>query len=277
MIKKNFPRKIPYKRIKNIDYCILDEFKKNRILFTAEHAQTSVIKTPEYGNKSYISLGDKNTDKLAMMMAHRLQSGFMIPRFSRIDADPCRPINTLGKNERILVKVFGLNEKKYFLIHRNKNYAPLLSEYHSIIEKLNPSAIVSVHGMGPQKHPPDILLGFGRGYRIIGGRKNALRFKEFFIQKVVDALARLKIENNLNIKISKWLFTGEKNYILFRHVIQHNKESKKKRFGMHVEFNSRGRIIDRNFIRKDYQIASQLLADAVLEWLNHTKTYYFMK
>ena len=266
---ENFMKKIRREKLDKIEYGILKNFKKNRVLFTAEHAYTSRVKTPQYGKESYVKIGDKNTDKLAMIMAHKLKSSFLIPRLSRVEADANRPINTLGKNERILLEIFKSKDKnkKYFRIHRNKEYTPFLEKYHSIIEKLNPSALVCVHGMCEKDHPPDILLGFGKNYRIIGGTENALEFKNLFIKKVNKTLSQFKIENKLKINISKSLFTGEKNYLLSKHVIQYNKTNRKKRFGMHVEFNARGRIIRRNFIRKDYQIAAQVLADTVLEWL----------
>jgi len=266
---ENFLKKIRCERLDKIEYGILENFKKNRALFTAEHAYTSRVKTPQYGKKSYVKIGDKNTDKLVMMMAHKLRSSFLISRLSRVDADPNRPTNTLGEDERILLEIFKSKDedKKYFRVHRNKDYAPFLEKYHSTIEELNPSGLVSVHGMSEKAHPPDILLGFGRNYRIIDGTENALKFKKLFIKKLNEALSRFKIENKLKINISKSLFTGEKNYVLSKHVIQYNKTNKNKRFGMHVEFNVRGRIVRENFIRKDYQIATQVLADTVLEWL----------
>ena len=258
----NFLRKIPSKKSDNIEYGILKKYKKNRILFTAEHNVTSRIKTPKLGKESFIRIGDKNTDKLALIMAYRIQSGFLMPKFSRVDADVCRPINDIGKNERLLVRVYNSDVKMTrFRIHKEKNFAPCLIKYHSIIEKLNSKALISVHGMREKRRPPDILLGFGKDYRIIGDIKKALKFKKLYKKNVDDVLKALKIKNKLKINISKWLFTGEKNYVLKRHVID------KKRFGIHIEFNKRGRIIDREFIRKDYQIAGQVLADTILEWL----------
>jgi len=266
---ENFLSKIQSKKSGKIEYGILENFYKNKILFTAEHAYHARVKTPEYGKGSYVKIGDTNTDKLAMIMAHRLKSFFLISRLSRVEADVNRPIDTLEKNEKILVEIFDSTvvNKKYFRIHRNKDYASFLKKYHSMIEKLNPSALVSVHGMCEKGHPPDILLGFGKNYRIIGGRDNALEFKNLFIKKVNEALSQFKIKNKLKVNISKWLFTGEKNYVLSKHVTQYNKNSEEKRFGVHVEFNARGRIVKENFIRKDYQIATQVLADTVIDWL----------
>jgi len=269
---ENFLKRVRSKRLEKIEYGILENYKKNRILFTAEHAYTSQVRTPEYGKESYVKIGDTNTDILAMMMAYRLRSSFLISRLSRIEADAARPIKTLGKDERILLEIFRSKDKKqYIRIHRNKDYAPFLLQYHSVIERLNPSALVSVHGMCERGHPPDILLGFGKNYRIVGGRKNALKFKNFFIERVDKALSELKIENRLKINISKSLFTGEKNYVLNKHVIQYNKTRERKRFGIHVEFNERGRISKGNFVRKDYQIAAQVLADTIVDW---SKEYF---
>ena len=95
----------------------------------------------------------------------------------------------------------------------------------------------------------------------------SLSSKNLYIKNLNEALPQLKLENKLKINISKWLFTGEKNYVLSRHVIQHNKNNKRKRFGMHVEFNARGRILNEESVGKNYQIAAQVLADTVLEWL----------
>jgi len=202
-------------------------------------------------------------------MAKRLKAAFLISRLSRIEADPCRPIRNLGKNEKILINVYKSKDrgKKYFHIHRNKGYALFLKKYHFMVEKFNPSALISVHGMSEEGHSPDILLGFGKNYRIIGGMDDALQFKKLFIKNLDENFSRLKIENKLKINISKWLFTGEKNYVISKHVIDYNKISKKKRFGMHVECNERGRKLLGNSIRKDYQIAAQVLADTILEWL----------
>jgi len=263
----NFLEKIPCKRLGKIEYGIFKNFKKNKILFTAEHAHDTRIKTPQYGEKAYVKVGDTNTDKLAILMAYRLESSFLISKFPRVEADFSRPINTLGKNERIFIEIFNSRgkEKKYFRAHRNKDYASFLEKYHDIIEKLAPSAIVSVHGMSEKGHPPDILLGFGKNYRMINGVTKALEFKNLFIKNLDRVFAKLKIKNKLKINISRWLFTGEKNYVLTKHILQYNKN---KRFGMHVEFNFRGRVIKRGFIRKDYQIAAQVLAETVLEWMN---------
>lgn len=265
----NFLKGIPHEKLENAEYGILKNFNKNRILFTAEHAYTSRVKTPQYGKGSYVEMGDSNTDVLAILMAERLKSAFLISRLSRVEADPSRPISTLGKDEKILIEVFNskVKNKKHFRIHRNKDYAPFLKKYHSMIEKLNPSAIVCVHGMSERGHPSDILFGLGENYRMIGGKKNALKFKNLYIKRVNEVFSRFNIEDKLKINISKWLFTGEKNYALFKHVIQHNKTTERKRFGIQVEFNARGRISKGNFIRKDYQIATQVLADTVLEWL----------
>ncbi len=266
---KNFLKGMPREKLENLEYGILKNFNKNRVLFTAEHAYTKRVKTPQYGKRSYVKIGDTNTDILAIIMAERLKSAFLISRLSRVEADVSRPISTLGSDERILIEVFNskVENKKYFTIHRNKDYAPFWKKYHSMIEKLKPSAIICVHGMCERGHPSDILLGLGENYKIIGGKKNALEFKNLYIKRVKEAFSRLGIEDKLKINISKWLFTGEKNYVLFKHAIQYNKNSEKKRFGIHVEFNARGRISKGSFIRKDYQIATQVLADTVLEWL----------
>ncbi len=58
--RKNFLENPSFKKKENVEYGILNNFNKNRILFTAEHNVTTDIKTPKYGKKSFIRMGDKN-------------------------------------------------------------------------------------------------------------------------------------------------------------------------------------------------------------------------
>lgn len=250
-----------------IEYYLLDQYKNNKILFTAEHAFNFRIPKPEFGERAFIGVGDRNTDKLAKLMAYSIKSGFLISNIPRTEADAARPIESLGKDEKLLVAIVKdrkVLKKCYLPIHQNIEYLPLLEKYHKIVDNLNPRMIVSIHGI-QRRHEPDIVLGVGKDFSMVGGKQAAEDLKKIIREGIKKTRAK-----DLKIKFSKKYLTGEKNYTLWRHVIQYNKNKPEKKFGMQVEFNMRGRIVydDKELIRKKYQITAQVIASSILEWLN---------
>lgn len=198
----------------NIEYKIFKNYEKNKILITAEHAFTERIRTPQYGKHAYIGLGDKNTDILAKIAAYSLQSAYMVPWISRYKVDFARNPQLIGKDNRLLVKVYRstIPIKKYTKVHNDKKYLPFLMRYLYIIEKLKPNFILSYHGMH-SRHPTDISLGAGPDYKYLGGRDQAKRFVSYLRHRINTELKEMGFKKPLNIRLST-LFLGTKNYML---------------------------------------------------------------
>ena len=255
-------------RLENkIEYEVLRNYNKNRILITAEHAETKKLFLPEYGKAAFVGIGDKNTDKLAKLASHKIGCAYMISRVLRTQVDLSRSYKEF-KTAKLYAGLFNIKDykKAKIFIHRDIEKANILFFFHNKIEELNPRVILSFHGMH-LRYKPDILLGFGPGRRYFD---KPFEFRDFFRSKLNDALASLNLENDLDIKIGKRLFTGTKNYTLYRHIKKFNdKQKSKKRLGIHVEFNLRGRIRkSTNELPKiKYQVAAQVLADSLEEWL----------
>ena len=254
-------------RLENkIEYEVLRNYNNNRILITAEHAETKKLFLPEYGKAAFVGIGDKNTDKLAKLASHKIGCAYMISRVLRTQVDLSRSYKDF-KKAKLYAGLFNIKEDKKakIPIHRDIEKANILFFFHNKIEELDPKAILSFHGMH-LRYKPDILLGFGPGRRYF---EKPFEFRDFFQTKLTHAFSSLKLENNLDIKIGKKLFTGTKNYTLYRHIKNFNEKSKRKRIGIHVEFNLRGRIRkSTNELPKiKYQVAAQVLADSLAEWL----------
>jgi hypothetical protein len=257
-----------------IEHSVMVKFKSNRILFTAEHAQTKRIHHPEFGKHAYIGIGDKNTDVLAKLGAYYMQSAYIMPLFLRTEADAARAVEDLGRGMTMLSKVFyerkDMERKVCVPIHNDISYLPYLQNYHELIEHLNPKAIVSIHGMNV-KRKFDVLFGFGKDYKGIGDKKTALEFKLKFIEYLDGVFRSLGMRNNLEIAVSTWFLSGSRNEVLLKHVIEYNEDSKNsdKRFGVQVEFNWRGRAMeaDRSVPTIPYQLTVQTLGDFVNKWI----------
>ena len=245
-----------------IEYEVLRNYSKNRILITAEHAATKKLFLPEYGKRAFVGIGDKNTDKLAKLAAAHIGCAYMIARILRTQVDLSRPYKEF-KKARLYAGLFNVEEQKKtkVLIHKDIGKADVLFFFHKKIEELKPRAILSFHGMH-MRYKPDIILGFGPGRRYFD---RPFEFRDFFHERLCSVLDSLRLNNEFDIKIGNKLFTGTKNYTLYRHVRQFKGRS---RLGIHVEFNLRGRISkSTNELPKlRYQVAAQVLADCLKEW-----------
>lgn len=256
----------------SVEHCLtfetLKNYDNNRILITAEHAKTARIKSPEHGKEAYIPIGDANTGELARLGAWHLQSAYMIPQVLRTEIDLSRSLE--ANDLTLTVFPIGAEEQDKKIevpLNTAKNLIHVSEFYHKKIEGLNPKAILAYHGMH-SKHKMDILLGFGPDRNYIGGAKNAFAFKELFEDRLNQTLKELKIRTDISIKVAKSLFTGAKNYTLYRHVGEYNKKNKEKRLGIHVEFNRYGRKMNAypELPKLRYQIAAQVLAECAGEW-----------
>ncbi len=270
-----FKRKISPTVTESIEYCVMEKFRVCRVLFTAEHAQTDRIPLPEVGKKAYIGVGDKNTGVLAKIGAYYLRSAYIMPRFIRTDADASRPPEDLGKGLRLFVRPKYADQKTMYVpIHSNRSFLPKLKEYHSIIKKIDPRVIISIHGISI-KRKFDLLFGFGEDYKCIGGKKEAFRFRSEFTDYLDRVFRETGVRANLKIGVSTWRFTGSQNYVLTKHVIDYNKKAplKKKRIGLQVEMNLRGRMMrgDEGIPTFPYQLTIQTLGDFLYKWKNNKK------
>jgi hypothetical protein len=256
-----------------IEYCVMERFAGNRILFTAEHAQTKKIMMTDFGPRAYAGVGDKNTDVLAKLGSYYLRSAYLVPLFVRTEADASRPPEDLGRGLRLFVRLGYANQRKsYIPIHADSSMLSALNEYHETIESLNPSTIVSVHGMNV-KREFDMVFGFGEDYESIGGKREAFRFKNEFTDYLDRIFRELGVRTNLKIAVSTWRFTGSQNYVLTKHIVEHNRNTndpKNKRIGLQVEFNWRGRVDknDKTIPTIPYQLVVQALGDFVYKWKN---------
>ena len=268
-----FKRKIEPMVEDGVEYCFMERFAGNRILFTAEHAQTKRIALKEFGSRAYAGVGDKNTDILAKIGAYYLRSAYLLPLFSRMEADASRPPEDLGKGLRLFIKPKHARQHTTYLpIHTDSRFLPKLLKYHKVIEKLNPKTIISVHGLNV-KREFDLLFGFGEDYKCIGGKKEAFRFKNEFTEYLSRVFRETDIRANLKIGVSTWRFTGSQNYVLTKHIIEHNEsvsDPKKKRTGLQIELNFRGRVTkdDEDIPTFAYQLVIQALGDFIFKWRN---------
>jgi len=262
-------RKLDPVRKNGVEYCTFNNFRRNRILFTAEHAVTKKVFLPSLGKGAYVGVGDVNTDILAKLGAVFNKGAYVMPLFCRTEADASRDPRELGKGLRLFVHTHKTKKQKYvFLpIHRNKNFLPFLINYHKIIESLNPRILISVHGVSV-KRKFDVILGFGEEYMGIGGKRNAFRFKIEFLDFLDRIFHSLGMENDLEVAVSTWRFTGSMNFVLTSHVIEYNKKNSDKRMGFQVEFNYKGRVynFDKRLPSPQYQIVVQALGFFSLMW-----------
>ncbi len=260
----NFLSKFSFRTDHMIEYEVLRNYSKDRILITAEHAATKKLFMPEYGKRAFVGIGDKNTDKLAKLAAFHINGAYMIARILRTQVDLSRPYKEF-KKARLYAGLFNVEEqrKTKVLIHKDIGKADILFFFHRKIEELKPRAILSFHGMH-MRYKPDIILGFGPGRRYFD---RPFEFRDFFHERLGSTLDSLKMDNEFDIKIGKKLFTGTKNYTLYRHVKEF--KGRPKRLGIHVEFNLRGRIREstNELPKLRYQVAAQILADCLKEWI----------
>ncbi|HKZ45286.1 MAG TPA: hypothetical protein VJ343_01120 [archaeon] len=262
-------RKIEPNVVDKIEYCTMEKFPANKILFTAEHAVADKIKLKEFGKDAYANVGDFNTGTLAKLAAFYLRSAYLVPLFIRKDADASRPPQDLGKGLKLFARVFRTKPQTttFIPIHNSVEMLPSLEKYHNAIEHMEPKAIVSIHGMSI-KRKFDVLFGFGEDYNLIGGKKQAFKFKNEFAAYLDGIFSEMKL-SALQIAVSTWLLTGSRNYVLTRHVMEHNRKNEKKRIGMQVEFNWRGRVRQGDPVPSaSYQIVVQALGDFILKWIS---------
>lgn len=270
-----FTRKMSPTVNDSVEYHVMEKFRGNRILFTAEHAQTKRLALDGARKKAYIGVGDKNTGVLAKIGAYYLRSAYIMPRFIRTEADASRPPEDLGVGLRLFVRPSYANEKTVYIpIHKDKSMLPKLNEYHRTIERLDPRAIISVHGISV-KREFDLLFGFGENYETIGGKKEAFRFRHEFTEYLDRIFRETNVRANLKIAVSTWRFTGSQNHVLTKHIIEHNRsktDSKKNRIGFQVEMNLRGRRTkgDAGLPTIPYQLTTQALGDFIYKWRNNS-------
>ncbi len=257
-----------------VEYCIMRKYPGRRILFTAEHAQTTRIPLKDHGEDAYAGVGDWNTDVLTKMGSYYLDSAYLIPKFVRTKADASRPPEELGNGLRLFVKPKNSDSKSaYVPIHKDKSFLDKLKRYHEVISEIEPKGVISVHGIN-RKRKFDMLFGFGEDYGGIGSKKRAFQFKNRFIDYLDSVFSDFGVKADLKIGVSTWRFTGSQNHVLTTHVINHNKKAGKddKRIGMQVEMNLRGRASkhDDRIPTIPYQLMIQALGDFTFKWMcNH--------
>ena len=260
-----FEKNLKVREKMKIEYAILSNFKKNRVVFCAPHAVTERIYV---GNGKYIGIGDKNTEKLAKIAALRIGSVYISPKFSRREADLTRDPRKLGNGIKLLAPLYGKKvSKTYVSIHTNKKFMKSLEFYHGLIGRLNPKALVFIHGMH-RRSKADVVLGLGKNMEYFIGEDFAKKFLEDFKLGTSEALKKFSISRELKIRIAR-TYRGIDDYGLKTHVLNHNLESKKKRVGMNVEFNLRGRVTKKykELPSVEYQLTVQVLADTLLKWI----------
>lgn len=254
----------------HIKYEVLENYEKNRILITAEHAQSTRISAPQHGDGAHIGVGDTNTAKLMKLAAWHMKAAYMYPALLRTDIDLARePGMRMKLKASIVHKEISRRLVTDVDINTIKELLHVAEFYHKKIEELKPRTIVTFHGMNMPNNT-DILLGFGPERAYIGGAKNAFAFKKMFNERLSQRLEERKINKEIVVKIGRTLFTGAKNYPLFRHIKDYNDKHKANRLGIHAEFNRRGRLMRKHpdIPKLSYQVAAQVLAECAEEWSN---------
>lgn len=225
------------------------KFFGDEVLIVVPHAGMKIEKIKINGKFYSFSIGEKNVGELAKIAAYNKKCGFLISYVPRVEADFARDPNLLGFGLKLKRIGKWRDERKRVLlkIHRNKNFLNLLLKFHSLIKSFNPKFIISFHGMFNRKF--DILLGFGKNKKFIGGVEKAFKFRKKVKRKLKDI--------NLKIGISKRKLLGEREFILSTYT--------KNRPGVLVEFNLEKRKEDIPSI--SYQIASIFIAETAKEWI----------
>jgi len=269
-LERFLSRKVSVTEEDAVEYCKMEKYPVSKILFTAEHDKTTRVHLKQISETAYAGLGDTNTGTLAKIGAYYLRSGFLVPKFVRTDADPSRPPGELGKGLRLFVKQKRTGNSPVSIpIHKRASMMPKLMRYHEVIDEMDPDVIMSVHGVSA-KRDFDMVFGFGKDFNYIGGKREAFRFRDQFSQELDRVFSELGISANLDIRVSTWRFMGHKNYVLSHHVDEYNKNNGRKRIGMQVEFNHRGRVSkeDDRLPTIPYQMAIQVLGDFMYKWKN---------
>ncbi|MAH42298.1 hypothetical protein CL614_01040 [archaeon] len=270
--------KFPFFRI---DYGAIEtghmyKYRKTRVLITAEHAETTRIPViglkTKSGQETFIPVGDKNTDKLAKLAAKAVNGAYILSHLPRTTVDMSKSPKELREDISVPVKIAGTKRMMTrLIIHTNPKKERILKKYQNRVKILRPEIIICYHGMH-KRHKSDITLGFGPHKIYIGGRKYATMFTKYYKKELKKTLESMKLRNNLKIRRSKYIFLGRTNFTLKKNVRLHNKRFKKKRMGIHVEFNLRGRTTKASteVPKLRYQVAAQVLAKcAVSFWEKH--------
>lgn len=269
-MEEYFSKNINPKFFSKFECSILKDYKKRRILFTAPHAKVGRVWL-DRNKKLFAGVGEKNTDKLCKLAALYTSTSYIIPYVLRTEIDLNRSPEEVGKGITLLAPLY--KDGKFIgttriPIHTNKKMTHLLREYNGFIEKINPKAIVFFHGMRSDRKF-DVLLGFGKDYNGIGGKKNGFKFKRELIEKTKEIFKEFGIREEWKIGVSISLFVGESSYPLRKHIIEYNQKNKGKRIGMLVEINGKRIIWKRNreLPTKSCQLFVQSLSELVLEWI----------
>ncbi len=260
-----------------IDYGAIEtghmyKYKKTHVLITAEHAETARIPVigvkTKSGKKPFIPVGDKNTDKLAKLAAKSVHGAYILSHLPRTTIDMSRSPKELKKDVTIPVKIAGTKKMMArLMVHDSPKKELILKRYQRRVDKLHPEIIISYHGMH-RRHKSDITLGFGPNKIYIGGRKYANLFTKYFNTRLKEALEIKNLKDGLKVRRSKYIFLGRANYTLKKNVSLYNRKHKKKRMGIHVEFNLRGRTrkSSKEVPKLRYQVAAQVLARSAVEF-----------
>ena len=229
-----------------IEFC---KFGNRKLLIVAPHAGTAIVKVEHAGKVYRARVGDLNTDVLAKIAAFNCGASCLISYVPRHLADFARSPNKIGKGE--LIKAIGKHDNDErrvpMKVHRDKSYKQLLEKFHSIIKKERPRYIVSFHGKRGKIF--DAIIGVGKDFRLIGGKR---RF-ELFKSKLSELLAKEKLKLKLRFTTSR--FSGERDYTLDFY----SRALKSK--CLLIEFDLRGR---RSFPSISYQKLACLLCNAML-------------
>ncbi len=270
--------KFPFFRI---DYGTIEtghmyKYRKTKVLITAEHAETTRIPViglkTKSGKETFIPVGDKNTDKLAKLAAKAVNGAYILSHLPRTTVDMSKSPKELQEDISVPVKIAGTKKMMTrLIIHTNPKKERILKKYQNRVKRLRPEIILCYHGMH-DRHKSDITLGFGPHKIYIGGREYATMFTKYYKKVLRKTLEGMNLKNNLKIRRSKYIFLGRTNFTLKKNVRLYNKKFNKKRMGIHVEFNLRGRTrkSSKEVPKLRYQVAAQVLAKCSVNfWEKH--------
>ncbi len=221
--------------------------KWNGVLIIAPHAGKKKLQLSE---EEYITLGEKNTDALTVVASANTGAGFIIVKVPRDEADFARPPELLGTGARAKLAT-SMGRARVITTHNNPVWQPVLEKFHKLITEIQPRFLLTYHGMSSRAF--DVLLGFGKDRRYIGGWENAKKFRE----NIQEFLQKWDVE--VKIGISKKKLTGESDYILNHYTAKFGIP------GALVEYNWQGRKGE--IPSREYQLTAVAIAKAAERWV----------
>ena len=241
---------------------VSEDYQKNKILLTAEHAAIEYIKI---GN-GIVEVGDFGTGEICRYSAEKVGGASLVARIPRSEVDFNRKLEDLGKELFLQTSIYTPDLKSKvgsvrIRIHKNRGLNEVWSEYHAVPSILNPKIIISIHGMAEKPERPEVCISVGREYE--------------FLEKSLAEKLRIELKNALKyldiyeISINE-PFSHSCNPMLRRNVYEFNKKMGKilrKGFGVELIESVRKEVGDKRKVSERGKLAGKIIAETSLSVL----------